>query len=322
MVFTGGGSEANNLAIKGVALATPEAKRHVVTSGIEHPSVLNTCEWLEKKGFTVTYLPVDRYGLVKPKDLEAAIRDQTCLVSIMLANNETGSVQPVAELSRIARAMGVPFHTDAVQAIGKMPVDVEELDIDLLTLAGHKFHGPKGVGALYVRQGIELDPRVSGGGQEGGLRAGTENVPGICGLGKAAELAIERMAHMERVHELRDRLERGIEDIVLDVRLNGHRQRRLPNTLNLTFPGVRGESLVLALDRQGIAVSSGSACHAGQAEPSHALTAMGLSDEAAHCAVRFSLGRDNTADEVDRAVQAIDRIMHRSHESIRFVSCR
>lgn len=322
IVFTGGGSEANNLAIKGVALASPGSKKHIITSSIEHPSVLNTCRWLEKMGFTVTYLPVNRFGMVHPKDLEAAISDKTCLVSIMLANNETGSVQPIAELSRIARAKGVPFHTDAVQAIGKVPMDIEELDVDLLTMAGHKFYGPKGVGALYIRKGIELDPLVSGGGQEGGLRAGTENVPGICGLGRAAELAIERLPHMKRVQGLRDELEAGINGLVPDVRLNGHRERRLPNTLNLTFPGVRGESLVLALDRQGIAVSSGSACQAGQTEPSHALTAMGLSEEDAHCAVRFSLGRDNTPDEIDRVVQAIDRIVNQSHESIRFVSCR
>jgi cysteine sulfinate desulfinase/cysteine desulfurase-like protein len=265
---------------------------------------------------------VDRDGIINPDDLDAAIRDETCLVSVMLANNETGSIQPVAGLSNITRRHGVLFHTDSVQAAGKIPVDVEELGVDLLTVSGHKFYGPKGTGALYVRKGVVLDSLVSGGHQENGLRAGTENVPGIVGFGKAAELAVDNLPRMERLRELRDGLERGIREVVPDAKLNGHGEKRLSNTLNLTLPGVRGESLVLALDQKGVAVSSGSACRAGQPEPSHALLAMGLTEEEAHCAVRFSLGLENTTDEIDRTVAFIGQIVRENKDVIRFVSCR
>ena len=322
IIFTGGGSEANNLAIKGVAFAGADGKNHIITSSVEHPSVLNACRWLEKHGFSVTYLPVDVDGIVNPYDLQAAITDSTCLVSIMLANNETGSIQPIAELANIAKERGVLFHTDGIQAVGKIQGDVEELGIDLMTMSGHKFHGPKGIGALYMRKGVALDALVSGGYQEKGLRAGTENVPGIVGFGKAAEIALDRLPQMSSVRELRDRLERGIRELIPEVKLNGHRKQRLPNTLNLTLLGVRGESLVLALDQKGVAISSGSACRAGHPEPSHALMAMGLSEEEAHCAVRFSLGIENTVDEIDQTISIIKQIVKENKDVIRFVACR
>jgi len=221
ITFTGSGSEANNLAIKGVAFAAVNGKNHIVTSSIEHPSVLNACRWLEKLGFSVTYLPVDTEGRVSPDDLRAAITDNTCLASVILANNETGSIQPVVELAGIAKERGVLFHTDAVQAAGKITIDIEELGVDLLTVSAHKFYGPKGVGALYVRKGTVLDPLVSGGQQEKGLRAGTENVMAIVGLGKAAELAIDHIPQMDRIRELRDKLENGIKELISDAKLNG-----------------------------------------------------------------------------------------------------
>lgn len=322
VTFTGSGSEANNLAIKGIAFANATGKNHTVTSAIEHPSVINACRWLEKLGFPVTYLPVDTEGRVSPDDLRAAITDNTCLVSVILANNETGSIQPIVELAGIAKERGVLFHTDAVQAVGKIPIDVEGLGVDLLTMSGHKFHGPKGIGALFVRKGVVLDSLVSGGHQEKGLRAGTENVMAIAGLGKAAELAINHIPQMDGVRELRDKLENSISELIPDAKLNGHREQRLPNTLNLTLPGIRGESLVLALDQKGVAVSSGSACSAGIPEPSHALMAMGLSEEEAHCAVRFTLGLGNTMDEIDRTVSIIDQVIRERKDTIRFVSCR
>jgi cysteine desulfurase NifS len=322
IIFTSGGSEANNLAIKGVAFANAGVKNHIVTSAIEHPSVLNTCQWLEKHGFLVTYLPVNTEGCVKPEDLKAAITEKTCLVSVMLANNETGTIQPIYELAEIAREQSVLFHTDGVQAVGKIPIDVKDLGVDLLTISGHKFHGPKGIGALYVRKGVDLDPLVNGGHQERGLRAGTENVMAIVGLGKAAELAIDNVLQMNRLKQLRDRLEKGIQELIPDMKLNAHREFRLPNTLNVTLPDIRGESLVLALDQHGIAVSSGSACRAGLPEPSHALMAMGLSEEEAHCAVRFSLGLGNTTDDIDRTVSMIDLAIRETKDIIRFVACR
>jgi cysteine desulfurase NifS len=322
IIFTGGGSEANNLAIKGMALADSRTRNHVITSAVEHPSVLNTCRRLEKQGFHLTLLPVDGRGRVNPEDLKSAITGKTCLVTIMLANNETGTIQPITELAEMARAHGIPFHTDAVQALGKLDIDVEKLGVDLLTFSGHKFNGPKGVGVLYMRKGMTLDPLISGGHQEMGFRAGTENIMGIVGLGKAAELAMNNGSKRIRLQELRDKLHQGILERVPGARLNGHPQDRLPNTVNLTLPGIRGESLVLALDRKGIAISSGSACQSGFPEPSQALTAMGLTDEEAHCAVRFSLGLGNTEEEIDRTITAIDQVIRETHEVVRFVSCR
>jgi cysteine sulfinate desulfinase/cysteine desulfurase-like protein len=244
-------------------------------------------------------------------------------VSIMLANNETGSIQPIAELAALAQARGALFHTDGVQAVGKIPVDVESLGVDFFSLSGHKFHGPKGIGALYVRRGLELTPLVHGGGQEGGRRAGTENTPGIVGVGGAAELAEKRLHLMAtQVKGLRDDLWEGIVRIFPEARLNGHPTARLPNTLNVSLPGIRGESLVLALDQQGIAFSSGSACRSGSPTPSHALLAMGLTEEAAHCAIRLSLGVDNTSEHITRTLAAMATVVHGSLSSVRFVPCR
>ena len=315
-------SEANNLAIKGVAFANVNGKNHIITTTIEHPSVLNTCQWLEEHGFSVTYLPVDQEGMVSPDDLKAAITAKTCLVSVMMANNETGTLQPIPELAAIAKERGICFHTDGVQAAGKIPIDVQELGVDLLTMSAHKLHGPKGIGALFARKGVELSPLITGGNQERGLRAGTENIMGICGFGKAAELAIEQFPDMQHVKEKRDRLEQGIHELIPNTKINGPRYQRLPNTLNMTFPGMRGESLVLALDQKGIAVSSGSACHAGMPTPSHVLLAMGLSEEEAHCALRFSLGRENTVDDIDRTLSALKEITTDQKAMVRFVSCR
>lgn len=322
LVFTGGGSEANNLVIKGVAGAQPDNRKHVITSSIEHPSVLKVCQWLEEQGFPVTYLPVDKYGQVRPQDLEEALRPDTCLVSIMLANNETGSLQPIRELADLARAQGALFHTDGVQAVGKIPLDVEALGVDFFSLSGHKFHGPKGIGALYVRKGLEVEPLVHGGGQEDGRRAGTENTPGIVGVGVAAELAEKRLSDMAQVQARRDELWQGIVKLFPEAKLNGHPTERLPNTLNLSLPGIRGESLVLALDQQGISFSSGSACRSGSPQPSHALLAMGLSEEEAHCAIRLSLGVGTTQEHIARTLAALEKVVLDSLSSVRFVPCR
>ncbi|NVM23362.1 MAG: IscS subfamily cysteine desulfurase [Desulfobacterales bacterium] len=322
IVFTGGGSEANNLAIKGVAFANQDSRNHIITSAIEHPSVLNTCEWLRKHGFSVTYLKCDKEGRVSPADLEAAITDRTCLVSVMTANNETGVLQPIAEMARTAKQRGVVFHTDAVQAVGKIPIDVEQLGVDLLTISAHKVYGPKGIGAVFARKGIVLEPLVSGGKQEKGMRAGTENVLGIVGFGKAAELAIDNLSEMRRIRKMRDALEKGVQDMIPGAKRNGHEKERLPNTVNITFPGIRGESLVLGLDQKAVSVSSGSACRAGLPEPSHALLAMGLSEEDAHCCLRFSLGLGNSMDEIDTALSLIEQIVTKQEAKVRFVSCR
>jgi cysteine desulfurase NifS len=322
VVFTGGGSEANNLAIKGLAFAGKDRGNHIITTDIEHPSVLSACRWLEKRGFQVTYLRTDTTGCVDPEELEAAICETTFLISVMTANNETGSIQPVQELAMIAKQKGIVFHTDATQAAGKIPLDVESLGVDLLTVSGHKLYGPKGVGALYVRKGVSLDPLIHGGSQEGGVRAGTENVTGIAGFGKAAELAVQRLPEMKRIRVLRDRLENGLRDIVPWARLNGHRIERLPNTLNMFLPGFRGESVVLAMDRKGVAFSSGSACRSGSPRPSHALMAMGLSEEEAHCSVRLSLGLGNSEEHIDRTIRLLEQVVQSSKNIVRFVPCR
>jgi cysteine desulfurase NifS len=323
IAFTGGGSESNNLVLKGMALAPGNHPRHIITTSIEHPSVLRTCQWLQELGFQVSFLPADRHGMVNPTDLENIVGEDTLLVSVMAANNETGTIQPLARLAEIAHRHGVPFHTDAVQAVGKIPVDVEDLGVDFLTLSGHKLHGPKGVGALYMRKDMALEPLVHGGGQEQGMRAGTENTIGIVGLGKAAELAQGRLQDMAaRVLGLRERLWAGIRRTVPQARLNGHPAQRLPNTLNVTLPGIRGESLVLALDQKGVSFSSGSACRSGSASPSHALLAMGLSEEEAHCALRFSLGVGTTEKQIDDALDFMGQVIRGSTASVRFAPCR
>lgn len=324
IVFTGGGSEADNLAIKGAAFAHRDEGNHVITSSIEHPAVLAACEGLKAFGYEVTVLPVGPDGLVDPKTFEAAIRPDTTVASIMFANNELGTMQPIAELSRIAHERDVIFHCDAVQGFGKAPLDVQELGVDMLSISAHKIHGPKGVGALYVRAGLELTPLIGGGGHERGLRSGTENVPGIVGFGKACELAMHALEHgeMKRVQALRDRLEEGIRELVPGATLIGHRDRRLPTTLNLNVPGVRGESLVLHLDRHGVCFSSGSACKSGNPAPSHVLLAIGLSEEEAHCSIRLSLGVENTAEDIDYVLKAFADVIRESKSTVRFVACR
>jgi cysteine desulfurase NifS len=324
IVFTGGGSESDNLAIKGVAFARRDAGNHIVTSTVEHPAVLQSCESLKQFGFEITYLDVDADGMIQPEALAAAITSQTILVSIMMANSEVGTINPIAELARVTREHGALFHTDAVQGLGKLPIDVEELGVDLLSVSSHKIHGPKGVGALYLRQGIELAPVIHGGGQERKLRAGTENVPGIVGFGKAAELALRRLNHgeMERLRELRDRLEAGITKLVPGAKLNGHATQRLPNTLNMTLPEMRGESLVLFLDRHGVFFSSGSACKSGNPDPSHVLVAMGLRDEDAHCTIRMSLGAGNRDDDIEYVLASLGEVVGDRQSSVRFVGCR
>ncbi|MHB1005003.1 MAG: cysteine desulfurase family protein [Chloroflexota bacterium] len=306
VVFTGGGSEADNLALKGVAEARRERGDHIITSVVEHPAVLNTCRYLERRGYRVTYLPVDGYGRVSPADVEGALTEGTILVSIMHANNETGTINPIAEITRIAHRRGVMVHTDAAQSVGKVPTKVDDLGVDLLTVAGHKLYAPKGVGALYVRSGIRLEPLVHGAGHEGGRRAGTENVPYIAGLGEACRIAATSMAdYALRMRDLRNRLQALLVEAVPGLALNGHPEARLPNTLNISFPGVDGEALLAAAPE--VAASTGSACHAGRTDPSAVLLAMGLSRERALGAVRLSLGKFTTAEEVELAAGALAR---------------
>ncbi len=321
IVFTGGGSEADNLALKGVAFSRHENGRHIITTRIEHPAILNTCRFLEKMGYEVTCLDVDENGWLAPSKLKEAIRDDTILASIMMANNEVGTIMPIRELAAIAHEKGVLFHTDAVQAVGKIKVDVEELGVDLLSLSAHKFHGPKGIGALYIRKGISLEPLVHGGKQENGLRAGTENVPAMVGLGKAAELAAYTLCDSERLGELRDRLEQGIRDLIPEAILNGHRDKRLWNTLNMTLPGLRGESVVIAMDQHGISLSSGSACKSGSPEPTHVLMAMGRTGEEAHCSVRFSLSRNTTEEDINDTISALAQVLEEKN-MVRLMPCK
>jgi len=321
IIFTGGGSEADNLAIKGAALAMRNNGNHIITTTIEHPAVLSTCRSLEKYGYRVTYLTVDEYGWLDPEKLRAAITEDTILVSIMMANNEVGTILPVKSLCATAHGKGVLFHTDAVQAVGKIRVDIQELDVDMLSISGHKFHAPKGIGALYIRKGIELEPLIHGGKQEGGIRAGTENVPAIVGLGKAAELATHTIQDSERIRVLRDRLEKEIRNLVPDARLNGHPENRLPNTLSLTLPGLRGESIVIALDQHGISLSSGSACKSGSPEPTHVLIAMGRTEQEAHCSVRFSLSRYTTKEDINDTVSALAQVLEEK-DTVRLMPCK
>lgn len=322
IVFTGGGSEADNLAIKGAVAAMTSRSNHLVTSAIEHPAILAACRYLETTGWDVTYLDPDEDGLILPSRLEASLTDQTALVSVMLANNEVGTIQPIAELAKLAHEASAIFHTDAVQAVGKIPVDVNALGVDMASLSAHKFHGPKGVGALYVRKGTNIEPLIHGGKQEVGVRAGTENVAAIAGMGKAAELAMQRLRAGGDVEDLRDRLEERIRSLIPEARLNGDRVSRLPNTLNLTLPGLRGESLVIALDRHGIALSSGSACKSGSPEPTHVLMAMGRSESEAHCSVRFSLSDETTAGEIDTTISALADVLEELETTIRFLPCK
>ncbi|HHY35830.1 MAG TPA: cysteine desulfurase NifS [Firmicutes bacterium] len=312
IVFTSGGTESDNFALRGVAAANSQKGNHIITTKIEHHAVLHTAEQLEKEGFRVTYLPVDRDGLVRPEDLEEALTPDTVLVSIMFANNEIGTIEPIAELARIAKSKGVIFHTDAVQAVGNIPIDVKELNVDLLSLSGHKIYGPKGTGALYIRRGTRIEPLLLGGAQERKWRAGTENVPGIVGLGKAAELAEKELPQrMKHLTELRDLLINGVMERIDHVRLNGHRTQRLPGNASFCFEFVEGESLLLNLDLAGIAASSGSACTSGSLEPSHVLMALGIPPEVAHGSLRLTLGRDNTREDVEYVLSVLPDIVAR-----------
>ncbi|RLG22159.1 cysteine desulfurase NifS, partial [Methanosarcinales archaeon] len=288
-----GGTESNNFALKGIG------KGHIITSSIEHPSILKTCRYLNDHGCDVTYLPVDADGMVDPGDVESAINSDTKLISVMHANNEIGTIQPVDEIGAIARDNGIPFHTDAVQSFGKTEIDLQKMNIDILSLSSHKIYGPKGIGALYIRRGVKIDPLMHGGEHEKGRRAGTENIPGIVGFAKAASLAIERFSSdREHLIKLRDMLIDGAMDAIDDVFLNGHPVKRLPNNANLRFKFVEGESLLLHLDMKGVAVSTGSACSSASLEPSHVLLALGLAPEDIHGSIRFTLGRENTEEEI------------------------
>ncbi len=318
IVFTSGGTEADNLAILGSVLPRQRPGRHIVTSQIEHPAVLGGCRALETQGFRVTRLPVGSGGTVDPNDVANVLTDDTLLVTLMHANNEVGTIQPVHACAALARARGIVVHTDAVQSVGKIPTLVDALGVDLLSLSSHKIHGPKGIGALYVRRGISLDPIVTGGPQERGLRGGTEHVAAIVGLGAAAQLAAARMSdEMPRVAALRDRLEQGILATIPDVMVNGATAPRLPTTTNVSFKGVDGQSLVVALDLKGVATSTGSACSSGSLEPSHVLIAMGLADEWLQGAVRFSLGPGNTLAEVDAVLRMLPPIVARLRQHTR-----
>ena len=313
--FTSGGSESDNWAIKGVAFANRAKGNHIITSSIEHHAVLHTCQYLEKQGFLVTYLPVDQYGLVDPAELEKAITDKTILITIMYANNEIGTIEPVAELGAIARKYKVPFHTDAVQVIGNVPVDVKAQNIDLLSLSAHKFYGPKGVGALYIKKGVKIDNLIHGGGQERRHRAGTENIAGIVGLGKAIELATADIpGHNVRITAMRDRLLKGIQEKIPHTHLNGHPEKRLPGNINISFEFIEGEGMLLWLDDEGICASTGSACTSGSLEPSHVLLATGLPVEISHGSLRLTLGNINTESDVDFVLEVLPKVVLRLRE--------
>ncbi|MEE8470501.1 MAG: cysteine desulfurase NifS [Dehalococcoidia bacterium] len=312
IVFTSGGTEADNFAVKGMAYASESKGNHIITSSIEHHAVFNACKFLEKRGWDVTYLPVDECGLVDPDDVRRAITNKTILISVMHANNEIGTVEPISEIGRIARAAAIPFHTDAVQTAGHTPTNVSELGVDLLSISAHKLYGPKGVGALYMGKGIKLVPFMHGGGQERGRRASTENVPGIVGFGRAAELAQQEMKEeAERLTSLRDQLIEGLLERIDRIRLNGHRHKRLPNNVNVSVDFVEGESMLLNLDQEGICASTGSACTSASLEPSHVLLAIGLSHEEAHGSLRFTLGRWTTEQEIGQVLEVLPGIVDR-----------
>lgn len=310
--FTSGGSESDNWAIKAVAESFSDKGKHIITTKIEHHAVLHTCEYLERHGFDITYLNVDSDGKVRLDELKKSIREDTILISVMTANNEIGTIQPVAEIGKIAHEKGILFHTDAVQAYGHIPINVDEMNIDLLSASGHKFNGPKGVGIMYIRKGVKIRSFIHGGSQEHGRRAGTYNVPGIAGLGTAAKLAMENMAkRAEKEKELRDYFIDRISAEIPYTVLNGHREDRLPNNINFCFRFVEGESVLIMLDQAGICASSGSACTSGAIDPSHVLRAIGLSDEMAHESLRLTLSYENTKEEIDTVVGELKRIVER-----------
>ncbi|HQQ40660.1 MAG TPA: cysteine desulfurase NifS [Clostridia bacterium] len=313
IVFTGGGSESDNMVLRGVAAANKKKGKHIITSAVEHHAVLYTLQAMEREGVAeLTILPVDEYGLVTPEQVKDAIRDDTVLVSIMFANNEVGTIMPVAEIGKICREKGVLFHTDAVQAVGHVPINVSEMNIDMLSMSAHKLHGPKGVGALYIKKGVRVPALIIGGGQEKKRRAGTENVPGIVGMGRALELAVEHMeANALRVGALRDKLMKAIPAAIPEVKLNGHPTKRLPNNVNFSIRYIEGESILLMLDINGIAASSGSACTSGSLDPSHVLLAMGLPHEIAHGSLRLTLSEFTTEQEIDYVLDLLPQIVQR-----------
>lgn len=310
--FTTGGSESDNWALIATAEANEEKGRHIITTKIEHHAILHTCEYLEKRGFEITYLPVDKDGLISIEDLKNAIRPDTILISVMFANNEIGTIQPIEEIGSIAKEKGILFHTDAVQAYGHIPIDVEKLHLDYLSASGHKLNGPKGVGFLYIRKTVRIGAYLHGGAQERGRRAGTENVPGIVGLGVAVELAMKNMeANMAKETQLRDYLISEIEKNFINCKLNGSRTKRLPNNVNFSFPFIEGESMLIMLDMKGICASSGSACTSGSLDPSHVLLAIGLPHELAHGSLRLTLSHENTQEEMDTVVNELKKIVER-----------
>jgi len=313
IVFTAGGTEADNYAIKGIAWANQKKGNHIITSKIEHHAVLHSCQFLEKQGFKVTYLPVDKYGLIDPEDVKKAITDKTILVTIMHANNEIGTIEPIKEIGKVVKDAGVYFHTDSVQTTGHIPIDVNDLGVDMLSMSGHKFYGPNGVGALYLRKRTRIINLIDGGSQEKNRRAGTENVAGIVGMGKAAELAEKRLLQgkEDEVIKLRDKLIKGIAEKIDHARLNGHPTKRLPGNANFCFEFIEGESMLLSLDMEGVAASSGSACTSGSLEASHVLLAIGLPPEIAHGSLRLTLGKDNTEEEVDYIIGILPGIIEK-----------
>jgi cysteine desulfurase len=310
--FTSGGTESDNIAIKGTVSRLQKKGNHIITSSIEHPAVDETCKYLEKNGYQVTYLPVGEDGIVKITDFEEAIEDETILITIMHANNEIGTIQPITEIGKLAREKGIIFHTDAVQTVGKIPVNVEELNVDLLSISAHKLYGPKGIGALYIKKGVRVDPLLHGGGHERGIRPGTENVAGIVGLGKACQIAEENLdKNIEYVTLLREKLIKGVLETIEQSYLNGHPTKRLPNNANFRFSSIEGESLILQLDAKGIAASTGSACSSKKLEPSHVLMAIGLEEVDAHGSLRITLGKENTEEDIDYTINAIKEVVER-----------
>ncbi len=310
LIFTAGGSEANNTVIKGAVSCCAfcnVARTHIISSVIEHPSVLNTLKCLEQQNVDVTYLPVDKNGLVNPVDVQKAIRNETALITIMYANNEIGTIQSMEEITKIANDNNIPIHTDAVQAIGKIPVDLKKMNVDYLSLSGHKIYGPKGIGVLFRRKGKKsLCPLISGGHQENSMRAGTENTIGIVGIGEAfCQLSLEMEDEVKKIKYLRDKLEAGLKNNISNISVNGHPQKKLPNVLNVSFNDIEGESILLRLDMHGVAISTGSACSSGSLDPSHVITALGVSPEQAHSSIRFSLGRENTEEDIDKTIIAV-----------------
>ncbi|MBO5099123.1 MAG: cysteine desulfurase NifS [Clostridia bacterium] len=310
--FTGCGSESDNWALKGVLSANKKKGNHIITSAIEHHAIISTCEYLEKQGYEVTYVPVDEFGMVNPADIEAAITDKTVLISVMFANNEIGTIEPVKEIGEIAKKHNIYFHTDAVQAVGHIPVDVEDMNIDLLSMSAHKFNGPKGIGALYIKKGVKIDNFIHGGGQEKSKRAGTENVPSIVGMAEALRLAcLEMEEHNKKLIEYRDKIIAEIQQTIPYVKLNGHPTKRLPGNVNFSFNYIEGESLLLSLDLKGISASTGSACASGSLDPSHVLLGIGLSHEVAHGSLRITLGYENENHEVNYLLQVLPEIVEK-----------